>query len=121
MKNARTASRRDAIEAFRMAWGLWELLAADRTFACLFHESPDRRTRAAIRTLGTRHLLQAILTNRAVISSRTGGSVDLLHAASMVLLAAVNGRRRAPAMVSASVALLFAAAEFKAASFQGLP
>jgi hypothetical protein len=42
-----------------------------------------------------------------------GGFVDLAHAASMVGLALVDGKRRRVALLSASTAALFAAGELR--------
>ncbi len=60
---------------------------------------PSRRACRVARVLGTRHLIQAALTAAAPEPAVlvAGGQVDAVHAASMLLLAAVSraGRRAA--------------------------
>lgn len=78
----------------------------------------DRRARLVLRVLGTRHLIQA-----GVVSSTgarrwalaVGCGVDAIHAASMVLLAAVDRRRRRLAVADAGVAGAFAATGWRVA------
>ncbi|SDK43276.1 hypothetical protein [Arthrobacter sp. ok362] len=102
------------LEVVRAAYGMSELLAPDFVSGRLLGEAPDGRARAVIRVLGARHLLQAVLTARAGRTAhRVGGSVDAVHAASMIVLAALDGRHRRSAAANAALALVFAAGEFK--------
>jgi hypothetical protein len=90
-----------------------ELLAPVYVSGRLLGEVPDGRTRAVIRILGARHLVQAMLTIRAGrVAHVTGGSVDVVHAASMVVVAVLDSRHRRSAGVNAALALVFAAGEF---------
>lgn len=72
---------------------------------------PDALTLRVIRVLGARDLAQAWLTvsvpTRRVV--RAGVVVDLLHAASMLALAAADQRRRRTALTSAAWAGALAA------------
>lgn len=102
------------LEVLRAVYGMCELLIPECVSGWLLGAVPDRRALLVIRILGARHLVQAALTLQAGPSAhRLGGSVDVVHAASMVLLAAVDSRRRTPAIVSASIAVVLAAAEFR--------
>jgi hypothetical protein len=102
------------LELVRAAYGMCELLAPDYVSGRLLGEVPDGRTRVVIRILGARHLVQAVLTVRAGRAAHlVGGSVDTVHAASMVVLAALDSRYRKSAGVNAALALVFAAGEFE--------
>lgn len=102
------------LEVIRAAYGLCELLAPDFVSGRLLGEAPDGQVRLVIRILGARHLVQAALTARAGRTAhRVGGCVDAVHAASMIGLAALDGRHRRSAAVNAALALVFAAGEFE--------
>lgn len=102
------------LEVVRAAYGLCELLAPDFLSGRLLGDAPDGKVRLVIRILGARHLVQALLTARSGRTAhRVGGSVDALHAASMVALAARNDRYRKSAAVNAALALVFAAGELE--------
>lgn len=102
------------LEVVRAAYGLCELLAPAFVAGRLLGRAPDGREQVVIRILGLRHLVQAVLTVRAGCTAhRVGGCVDAVHAASMVVLAAVDGQYRRPAAASAALALVFAAGEFE--------
>jgi hypothetical protein len=78
----------------------------------------DRRARLVLRVLGARHLIQAGVVSSAPARGRAlavGCGVDAIHAASMVLLAAVDRRRRRLAVADAGVAGAFAATGWRAA------
>ena len=100
------------LEVVRGVYGMCELLAPDFLTGRLLGTTPDSKARTVIRILGARHLIQAVLTARAGHTAhRIGGSVDAVHAASMVLLAALDVRYRTPAAANAVLALVFAAGE----------
>jgi hypothetical protein len=102
------------LEVVRAAYGMCELLAPDFVSGRLLGEAPDGSVRLVIRILGARHLLQALLTARAGRTAHcVGGTVDAVHAASMLMLAALDGRHRRSASVNAALALVFAAGEFE--------
>jgi hypothetical protein len=102
------------LEVLRAGYGLCELLSPDFVAGRLMGTAPDRRARAAIRILGARHLLQAALTARGGRTAhRIGGTVDAAHAATMIVLAALDEKRRSTAAVNAAIALVFSAGEFR--------
>ena len=102
------------LELLRAAYGTAELLSPGTVEGLLIGRAPDQRARAVIRILGARHLLQAVVTARGGRTlHRLGGGVDLVHALTMVALAAFDRRRRRPAVVNAAVALAFAAGEWR--------
>jgi hypothetical protein len=78
----------------------------------------DRTGALAIRVLGVRHLGQAVALwvwpGRSAL--RLGGSVDLLHATSMAVLAAVAEPRRRAALASMLAAGALAAVQFREAN-----
>jgi hypothetical protein len=96
----------------RLALGALGLLRPRRA-AVLWGADPDLGTVEVVaRILGARHLAQATLlaahpTRGAHLLSTV---VDLLHAATMVLLAARSARFRRPAATSACIAVALAAA-----------
>ena len=77
---------------------------------------PSRRACRVARVLGVRHLIQAALTAAAPEPAvlATGGQVDAVHAASMLLLAAVSRAGRRAALTDALTEAAFAAAGFSA-------
>lgn len=74
---------------------------------------PDAVTRRGIRVLGVRDLVQSIVTTVAPSQGvvRAGFAIDLVHAASMLALAAADRRRRRPALTSAAIAGVLAVTE----------
>jgi hypothetical protein len=78
----------------------------------------DRAGTLAVRLLGIRHLGQAVALclwpGRSAF--RLGGTVDVLHAASMAALAAVAGPRRRAALASMLAAGTLAAVQFTEAN-----
>ncbi len=72
----------------------------------------DRLTRAVTRVLGSRHLIQAILTagTPSAPTLTRGVQVDLAHVASMLGLAVLDQRRRRAGLVDAAAAGAFAVA-----------
>jgi hypothetical protein len=75
---------------------------------------PSRRARRVAQVLGIRHLIQAALTAAAPepAALTIGGRVDAVHAASMLLLAAVSPAGRRAALTDALTEAAFAAAGF---------
>jgi hypothetical protein len=94
--------------ALVLAPGLLALLATGRV--------PGRPERRVARVLGARHLAQALLTAAAPRPEvfALGAQVDALHAASMLALAAVDGRARRAALTDALAEAVFAAAGLSA-------
>lgn len=123
-------------ETVRGFYGTYQLSAAPRIAARALHGSPDTVTVAALRILGGRHLLQALvlaLPARAGQQKRgqppsrqqpgehrptahlLGGLVDVAHAASMAMVAVYSPSHRNLAVRDGTVAGLFALAEFVSA------
>ncbi|MBT1003795.1 hypothetical protein KIH31_14415 [Paenarthrobacter sp. DKR-5] len=101
------------LEFLRAGYGAGELLAPDAVEGRLLGHAADHRSKVVIRILGARHLVQAALTSgRGPAAHRVGGTVDLIHAVTMLALAAADRRRRRAATVNAVLALVFSAAEF---------
>jgi len=105
-----------ALQLIRAAYGTALILAPDRTIRLATGRAPGRRTRRVARLLGARHLAQTALTavapRPAVFAA--GGQVDAVHAASMLLLAAVGDSGRRAALTDALAEAAFAAAGFSA-------
>jgi hypothetical protein len=112
----------NAFSAVRAGYGLARLLTPEprpgRT------QAAQQRPRAlngssltVIRALGVRHLAQAGISNPAPTGAvlALGVEVDLLHATSMLALAALDHRWRRAALADSAVALGFAAAGVAAA------
>lgn len=91
-------------------WGTTLLLAGPRIWVALTGDRPNEADRLGLRALGARHLGQGVF--QAVVPTtgqRVLVAVDLLHATSMLALAAGDAPRRRPALLSAGVALTNAA------------
>lgn len=94
----------------RAGWGLLQLvnpsLVADRVLRVRL----DHRAEVVARVLAARQVLQAglLLAAPTPTTLGLGAGVDGLHAASMLALAAVDGRRRPPALLDAAIAAAFA-------------
>ena len=94
-----------ALQLARAGYGLALLLVPAPTIRLATGRRPTRRTCRAARLLGARHLAQTALTV-AVPDPGTftlGGQVDTVHAASMLLLAALSRPGRRPALADARV------------------
>jgi len=79
---------------------------------------PSRRTCQVARLLGARHLAQATLTALTPLPGAfvAGAGADALHAASMLILAAVDRPARRAALTDTAAEAAFAAAGLAAAS-----
>jgi hypothetical protein len=83
--------------------------------------SPDPHARTFTRILGARHLLQAaanVAFGGGAAMNRLSGGVDALHAFAMLVLAALDRRRRNAAVANAAIALAFAAAEIRSGTLR---
>ncbi|KAE8764857.1 hypothetical protein [Georgenia thermotolerans] len=98
--------------AVRAGYGAGLLFAPDLIVTLGTGHRPDPRTTAVARVLGARHLVQAAGTagtpGRAVLA--LGAEADLVHGASMLLLAAWDRTRARTARTDAAAALSFALA-----------
>ncbi|MGB8385941.1 MAG: hypothetical protein WCG47_32675 [Dermatophilaceae bacterium] len=102
-----------ALECARAAYGLVQLAAPGVIADAVGGRRTDRPTRAVIRVLGGRHLVQAVLTV-AIGTPRAhavGSGVDALHAMSMYAVAGADRERRRLALASAADATVAALAE----------
>jgi NAD(P)-dependent dehydrogenase (short-subunit alcohol dehydrogenase family) len=105
-----------AVEGVRALLGTTDLVLPGRLAV-----SPGRGGRpfpsALHRVLGARQVVQAVLTARAgTVARQFGGSVDALHALSMVVVAACSSRYRRAAITQVVLASGLALLEFRAAS-----
>jgi len=102
----------------RASYGVALLLAPGQAIRLATGRPPSRRACRVARLLGARHLIQTVLTATAPRPETfaIGGQVDTLHAASMLLLAAVSRSGRRPALTDALTEAAFAAAGFSASA-----
>lgn len=96
----------------RAGYGLLQLTAPGLLAAWVAGRPLDSQARLIVRVLGTRQLAQACASGPAPTAAvlALGVEVDLLHAASMLGLAAISRRWRPVALASAAIAAGFAAA-----------
>jgi hypothetical protein len=97
--------------AARAAWGVVLIAAPERVLATGRGRS-DRSSRAVLRLLGIRHLLQAAVVagNPTPAAQDIGIAVDLIHAGSAAAFAAVDRDQRRFALTETTVAAGWAAA-----------
>jgi hypothetical protein len=113
-----------ALQLARVSYGTALLLAPGVAIFLVTGHLPGRRARRVARLLGARHLAQAALTAVVPLPEvfMVGAGVDALHAASMVILAAVDRTARRAALADAAVEAAFAATGLAVAvSCGGLP
>jgi hypothetical protein len=112
---AGTAAGRE-LQIMRVAYGAALVLMPGTTIFLATGRVPGRRTRRVAQVLGFRHLAQAALTATAPRPGvfTIGWQVDAVHAASMLLLAAVSRAGRSAALTDALTEVAFAAAGFSA-------
>jgi hypothetical protein len=108
------------LQVVRAAYGAALVLAPGPAIRVATGHLPSRRACRVARVLGTRHLIQAALTAAAPEPAvlAVGGQLDVVHTASMLLLAAVSPAGRRAALTDALTEAALAAAGF-AASSQG--
>ena len=101
-----------ALTVVRGGYGAALLLAAGRMIRLVSGRSADPRTRAVVRLLGARHLAQAVVTGvrPAPLPIALGAEVDVVHAASMLGVAAIARSQRRSGVIDATVAATFAVA-----------
>jgi hypothetical protein len=87
-------------------WGAVLLAVGGRLWTVVAGRPPAEVDELAVRVLAVRHLVQgAAQASAPALDQRLFLGVDVVHAASMVWLAAVDEQRRRPALVSAVVAV----------------
>lgn len=109
------------LESLRAGYGLCQLVKPDFIATTILGHRLDGRSATVVRILGARHLVQSAvisLAPRSVFLHRGGAAVDMLHAATMVILALTDGRRRKAALADAAAAGIFAAAELLVSASQ---
>ncbi len=101
-----------ALQVIRAGYGAALVLVPGPAIRLATGRPPSKRTTRTARVLGARHLVQAALTAAAPQPAvfAVGGQVDTLHAASMLLLAAVSRGGRRAALTDALIEAAFAAA-----------
>jgi hypothetical protein len=103
----RASDRRSRVTGVTSAlWGAALRTTGPDLWYVLDGRRPGPLDEAAVRFLGVRHLTQGVL--QAAMPGRFQRlyvAVDVTHAASMFWLAAVDERRRRPALVSGAVAM----------------
>ncbi len=100
-----------AFSLTRAAYGAVLLCAPGAVISRCTGQPASTRTRAVVRVLGSRHLIQAAVTARAPsnLVLRAGALVDVAHAASMLALGAVGQPLRRAPLADGLVAAIFAA------------
>jgi hypothetical protein len=103
-------------QKLRAAYGAALVLVPGPVIWVATGQRPSRRACRVAQVLGIRHLIQAALTAAAPEPAvlAIGGQVDAVHAASMLLLAAVSRAGRRAALTDALTEAAFAAAGFSA-------
>jgi type II secretory pathway component PulM len=96
------------LQKIRAAYGAALVLVPGPVIWLATGQPPSRRACRVAQVLGTRHLIQAALTAAAPEPAvlAIGGQVDAVHAASMLLLAAVSRAGRRAALTEAAFALV---------------
>jgi hypothetical protein len=109
-----TATR--GLQKIRAAYGAALVLVPGPVIWLATGQLPSRRSCRVAQVLGTRHLIQAALTASAPEPAvlAIGRRVDAVHAASMLLLAAVSPAGRRAALTDALTEAAFTAAGFSA-------
>ena len=101
----RTGAGIRTVSAVRCGWGVL-CLAAPRAVTAAVGGSQDRATHVFVRVLGGRELAQGAVAlaapTRPVLL--TGAVVDAIHVTTMLALAAVDPKRRGPALANAVTA-----------------
>ncbi len=102
----------------RVCYGALLIAFPDRVARTIDERQDDEGFRRIIRVLGAREVAQAVTCWPQPTSAllRVGAGVDVIHAASMLGLAAMSTRWRRPALVSALTAAIFAVWDLRAAS-----
>jgi hypothetical protein len=97
------------IRAARIAVGAVELLAPGRVATAVVRRKPDETELVVYQVLGARHLVQGLFP-RWLPAGRfaTGPTLDVLHAVSMVGVAAASERYRRLALGNMAEAFFFA-------------
>ena len=101
-----------ALALIRAAYGTALLIWPGPVIQLATGRHPDRRACQVARVLGARHLAQAALTTTFPGPQllAAGAAVDVIHAASMPVLAAVSRPGRRAALADMAIEIMFATA-----------
>jgi hypothetical protein len=101
-----------ALPVLRGFYGAALLLASDRMIRLVSGRPAELRIRVVVRLLGVRHVAQAVVTGvrPGPLPILLGAEVDVVHAASMLGVAATARSQRRFGVVDAAVAFTFAVA-----------
>jgi hypothetical protein len=112
------AATERALQLARAGYGAALVLAPGPAILLATGRLPGRRACRVARLLGARHLAQATLTALTPLPAvfGAGAEVDALHAASMLMLAAVDRAARRAALTDTVAEAAFAAAGLAAAA-----
>ena len=104
------------LQKLRASYGAALVLVPGPVIWLATGQRPSRRACRVAQVLGIRHLIQAALTAAVPepAALAIGGQVDAVHAASMLLLAAVSRAGRRAALTDALTEAAFAAAGLSA-------
>ncbi len=102
----------------RACYGALLIAFPDRVARTIDEQQDGEGFRRIIRVLGAREVAQAVICWPQPTSAllKVGAGVDVIHAASMLGLAAMSRRWRRPALLSALTATIFAAWDLRTAS-----
>ncbi|HEY6311748.1 MAG TPA: hypothetical protein VIY52_13225 [Streptosporangiaceae bacterium] len=105
-----------ALQKVRATYGAALVLVPGPVIWLATGQRPSRRACRVAQVLGIRHLIQAALTAAAPEPAvlAIGGQIDVVHAASMLLLAVVSRTGRRAALTDALTEAAFAAAGYSA-------
>ena len=111
-RHTRAAAGGRALQVIRAGYGMVLILAPGPAIRLATGRLPSPRTCRVAQVLGARHLIQATLT---VMAPRPGmfaigAQVDVVHTASMLLLAVVSRAERRAVLTDALAEAAFAAA-----------
>jgi hypothetical protein len=111
------------VASARVGWGLVLLVSPRPVLAGVHHVRVDRASLVVARVLGARQVAQGLVsfTRPEPTVLTLGGVVDVLHAASMVGLAAVDRGRARGALTEAGLAATWAALGWAALHRASLP
>jgi hypothetical protein len=113
----RTRPAGELLQGARATWGAALLAAPGLVLRLVGELEPDPRSRAVVRVLGARHLVQAVFSGRAPgrATLADGAWVDGVHALTSLALAAGDRPRARLALTDALIAASWGAASARAA------
>jgi hypothetical protein len=112
-----TAGGQSLLPATRASYGATLVLAPGAVIYLATGRLPERRARRVAQLLGARHLIQAGVSAVAPVPAvlAVGAGIDSVHAASMLILAAVGRGTRRATLTDGLAETLLAASGFRRA------